>query len=245
MLYEKFIAKPINPKTKVSEFFDEHYYTSEASYRNIIASPSPKNYILNTIKREIIILKAYGVANVQVRAILIAYKPELDEVNKDAISTIITRWCVYYSYHLEELYEILGSTWQAEAERLIEFYITHKNDKQTKNKYLTAPVEVTDSIKDIKNLLNKLILYTQLEIPEAYNIKELKDKEQDIKNKINKCEDVEIFNGYYSELTSILRDINESRKNAKNAKEYKAIRVLKTCGFLEAAYKWLDCFPDR
>lgn len=245
MIYKDFISKEINPKTGVSEFFDEGYYTSEQQYKDIIASPSKNNRVIQELHNEIMILKAYGVSHARVKRILDVYRPGLKGVNKDAFSSLITRWCVYYSNHPKELKRLIGHDFDVKAEQLIDFYIKNKDNPSVSTEYLNMPVTVEACIKDIRALLNKLLLFTQLETPQEYNPKELYAREQEIKAKINNCEDVEILNGYYAELVSVLGNKNESRRNFANNENYKAIRILKTCGFVEAAYKWLDCFPKK
>ena len=46
-------------------------------------------------------------------------------------------------------------------------------------------------------------------------------------------------------VISILGNKNESRRNFANNENYKAIRILQTCGFVKAAHTWLDCFPKK
>lgn len=245
MIYNEFISKEINPKTGVSGFFDKGYYTSEQQYANIIASPSKNNRVVQEVHNEIMILKAYGVSHADIKKILDVYRPAMKAVKKDALSSIITRWCVYYSNHHKDLKRLIGHDWEVKAEQLIDFYVKNKDNPSVSTEYLNMPVTVEACIEDIRALLNKLLLFTQLEIPQEYNPKELYAREQEIKKQINDCEDVEILNGYYAELVSVLGNKNESRRNFANNENYKAIRILKTCGFVEAAYKWLDCFPKK
>lgn len=245
MIYNEFISKEINPKTGVSGFFDKGYYTSEQQYADIIASPSKNNRVVQEVHNEIMILKAYGVSHADVKKILDVYRPAIKAVKKDALSSIITRWCVYYSNHHKDLKRLIGHDWEVKAEQLIDFYVKNKDNPSVSTEYLNMPVTVEACIEDIRALLNKLLLFTQLEIPQEYNPKELYAREQEIKKQINDCEDVEILNGYYAELVSVLGNKNESRRNFANNENYKAIRILKTCGFVEAAYKWLDCFPKK
>lgn len=245
MIYNEFISKEINPKTGVSGFFDKGYYTSEQQYADIIASPSKNNRVVQEVHNEIMILKAYGVSHADVKKILDVYRPAMKAVKKDALSSIITRWCVYYSNHHKDLKRLIGHDWEVKAEQLIDFYVKNKDNPSVSTEYLNMPVTVEACIEDIRALLNKLLLFTQLEIPQEYNPKELYAREQEIKKQINECEDVEILNGYYAELVSVLGNKNESRRNFANNENYKAIRILKTCGFVEAAYKWLDCFPKK
>lgn len=245
MIYEDFISKEINPKTGISGFFDKGYYTSEQQYADIIASPSKNNRVVQEVHNEIMILKAYGVSHADVKKILDVYRPAMKAVKKDALSSIITRWCVYYSNHHKDLKRLIGHDWEVKAEQLIDFYIKNKDNPSVSTEYLNMPVTVEACIEDIRALLNKLLLFTQLETPQEYNPKELYAREQEIKKQINECEDVEILNGYYAELVSVLGNKNESRRNFANNENYKAIRILKTCGFVEAAYKWLDCFPKK
>lgn len=245
MIYNEFISKEINPKTGVSGFFDKGYYTSEQQYADIIASPSKNNRVVQEVHNEIMILKAYGVSHADVKKILDVYRPAMKAVKKDALSSIITRWCVYYSNHHKDLKRLIGHDWEVKAEQLIDFYIKNKDNPSVSTEYLNMPVTVEACIEDIRALLNKLLLFTQLETPQEYNPKELYAREQEIKKQINECEDVEILNGYYAELVSVLGNKNESRRNFANNENYKAIRILKTCGFVEAAYKWLDCFPKK
>lgn len=245
MIYNEFISKEINPKTGVSGFFDKGYYTSEQQYADIIASPSKNNRVVQEVHNEIMILKAYGVSHADVKKILDVYRPAMKAVKKDALSSIITRWCVYYSNHRKDLKRLIGHDWEVKAEQLIDFYIKNKDNPSVSTEYLNMPVTIEACIEDIRALLNKLLLFTQLETPQEYNPKELYTREQEIKKQINECEDVEILNGYYAELVSVLGNKNESRRNFANNENYKAIRILKTCGFVEAAYKWLDCFPKK
>lgn len=245
MIYNEFISKEINPKTGVSGFFDKGYYTSEQQYADIIASPSKNNRVVQEVHNEIMILKAYGVSHADVKKILDVYRPAMKAVKKDALSSIITRWCVYYSNHHKDLKRLIGHDWEVKAEQLIDFYIKNKDNPSVSTEYLNMPVTIEACIEDIRALLNKLLLFTQLETPQEYNPKELYTREQEIKKQINECEDVEILNGYYAELVSVLGNKNESRRNFANNENYKAIRILKTCGFVEAAYKWLDCFPKK
>lgn len=245
MIYNEFISKEINLKTGVSGFFDKGYYTSEQQYADIIASPSKNNRVVQEVHNEIMILKAYGVSHADVKKILDVYRPAMKAVKKDALSSIITRWCVYYSNHHKDLKRLIGHDWEVKAEQLIDFYVKNKDNPSVSTEYLNMPVTVEACIEDIRALLNKLLLFTQLEIPQEYNPKELYAREQEIKKQINECEDVEILNGYYAELVSVLGNKNESRRNFANNENYKAIRILKTCGFVEAAYKWLDCFPKK
>ena len=245
MIYNEFISKEINPKTGVSGFFDKGYYTSEQQYANIIASPSKNNRVVQEVHNEIMILKAYGVSHADVKKILDVYRPAMKAVKKDALSSIITRWCVYYSNHHKDLKRLIGHDWEVKAEQLIDFYVKNKDNPSVSTEYLNMPVTVEACIEDIRALLNKLLLFTQLETPQEYNPKELYAREQEIKKQINECEDVEILNGYYAELVSVLGNKNESRRNFANNENYNAIRILKTCGFVEAAYKWLDCFPKK
>ena len=245
MIYNEFISKEINPKTGVSGFFDKGYYTSEQQYANIIASPSKNNRVVQEVHNEIMILKAYGVSHADVKKILDVYRPAMKAVKKDALSSIITRWCVYYSNHHKDLKRLIGHDWEVKAEQLIDFYVKNKDNPSVSTEYLNMPVTVEACIEDIRALLNKLLLFTQLETPQEYNPKELYAREQEIKKQINECEDVEILNGYYAEIVSVLGNKNESRRNFANNENYNAIRILKTCGFVEAAYKWLDCFPKK
>lgn len=245
MIYNEFVSKEINPKTGVSGFFDKGYYTSEQQYADIIANPSKNNRVVQEVHNEIMILKAYGVSHADVKKILDVYRPAMKAVKKDALSSIITRWCVYYSNHHKDLKRLIGHDFEVKAEQLIDFYIKNKDNPSVSTEYLNMPVTVETCIEDIRALLNKLLLFTQLEIPQEYNPKELYAKEQEIKQKIMDCEDVEILNSAYAELISILGNKNESRRNFANNENYKAIRILKTCGFTKAAYKWLDCFPKK
>ena len=245
MIYKDFISKEINPKTGVSGFFDLGYYTSEQQYKDIIASPSKNNRVVQELHNEIITLKAYGVSHADTKKILDIYRPAMKAVKKDALSSLITRWCVYYSNHHKELKRLIGHDFEIKAEQLIDFYIKNKDNPSVSTEYLNMPVTVESCIEDIRALLNKLLLFTQLDTPQEYNSKELYTREQEIKQKINNCEDIEMLNGYYAELVSVLGNKNESRRNFANNENYKALRILKTCGFVEAAYKWLDCFPKR
>lgn len=245
MQYKKYISEELNPITGVSRFFDINHYNSKGSYKTIIATASQKNYLVNDLKRETLLLKAYGLNNSDTRKVLLVYKPEFESTSKDAYSDIIARWCTYYSYHIDELKNILGNSWFAEAEHLLDYYLSNKDSKAANNKYLTEPITYNNCIKDIRNLLNKLILYAQCELPDEYNLKDLKEKEQRIKQRLSNCEDVEVLNDLYSELLSILKKKEQTRNLAKDSQDLKAIRVLKSCGFLEAAYLWLECFPNK
>lgn len=245
MIYNEFISMEINPKTGVSRFFDFGYYTSEPQYGDVIASPSKANRVVQELHNEIMVLKAYGVSHGNVKNILEVYRPAMKAVKKEALSSLITRWCVYYTKHLKDLKRLIGPDYQVKAEQLIDYYIKNKDNPSVSNEYLNMPVTVESAINDIRSLLNKLLLFTQLDTPTEYNPKELFAREQEVKAKINKCEDIEMLNGYYAELVSILGSKNESRRNFANNENYKALRILKTCGFVEAAYKWLDCFPKK
>ena len=245
MIYNEFVEKVINPKTGFSTFLDKGYYTSEQKYVDILATASKNNRIVNELQGKIMTLKAYGVSHANTFKILKIYKPALKEVKKDAISSVITRWCIYYSNHYKELKRLIGPDWQVKAEQLIDFYIKNKDNPSISNAYLNQPVTIDACIEDIRYLLNRLLLFTQLDVPVEHNPKQLYAREQEIKEQINKCEDIEILNGFYAELISILGNKNESRRNFANAENYRAIRILKTCGFIEAAYKWLDCFPKK
>ena len=245
MIYNQFAEKEINPDTGFSRFLDKDYYTSEQQYTNIIATATRNNQIVNELHTEFVLLKAYGISNANVIKILSVYKPALKEVKKDAVSSIIVRWCVYYSNHYKELKRLLGDDWQIKAEQLIDFYIKNKDNPSIPNAYLNQPVTIECCIQDIRALLNRLLLFTQLEIPIEHSSKQLYDKEQQIKKHINDCEDIELLSSFYAELLSVLGSKSENRNNFAKAENYKAIRILKTCGFVEAAYKWLDCFPKK
>lgn len=245
MIYDEYISMKMNPESGVSRYFDNGYYRSELQYKDILACPSKANKIVQELHNEIMILKAYGVAHSNVKNILDVYRPALKAVKKDALLSIITRWCVYYAHHLKDLKRLIGPYYQIKAEQLIDYYIKNKDNPSVSNEYLNMPVTIETAITDIRALLNKLLLFTQLETPVEYNPKELYSREQEVKAKINNCEDIEMLNGYYAELVSILGSKNESRRNFANNENYKALRILKTCGFVEAAYKWLDCFPKK
>lgn len=245
MIYDEFITKKINPKTGVSEFFDWGYYTSEQQYADVIASPSKANRVVQELHNEIMILKAYGVSHANIKAILDVYRPAMKAVKKEALSSIITRWCVYYSHHIKELRKLIGHDFQVRAEQLIDFYVKNKDNPSISTEYLNMPVSIESCVEDIRALLNKLLLFTELETPQEYNPKELYAREQEIKQKIMDCEDIEILNSAYAELVSVLGNKNESRRNFANNENYKAIRILRTCGFMKAAHKWLDCFPKK
>ena len=245
MIYKDFVSKEINPKTGVSGFLDQGYYTSEQQYKDIIASPSKNNRVVQELHNEIMILKAYGVSHAHVKKILDVYRPALKGVKKDALASLITRWCVYYSNHQKELKRLIGKDFEVKAEQLIDFYIKNKDNPSVSTEYLNMPVTIESCIDDIRALLNKLLLFTQLDLPEEYNPKELYSREQEVKQKILDCEDIEILNTCYAELISILGNKNESRRNFANNENYKAIRILKTCGFVKAAHTWLDCFPKK
>lgn len=244
-MYQEYITVNINPDTGFSRYFDKNYYSSESKYINMLATAVGKNKIINELQVEILILKAYGISNAQIINILSIFKPAVKEVNKDAIKSIITRWCRYFSYHLKDLKRLIGDNWQAKAEQLIDFYIKNKDNPSIANSYLNQPVSIDSCIDDIRSLLEKLLLITQLEIPVEHNPKQLYNEEQEVKKKINNCEDIELLSDYYAELISILGKKNESRNNFSKAEKYKAIRILKTCGFIEAAHKWLNCFPKK
>lgn len=244
-MYQDFVTEKINPATGFSHFLDEDYYTSEPQYINMMASAVGKNKIANEVQPQVMILKAYGLSHGQLLDILCVYKPALKEVNKKAIKSLITRWCRYFSYHLKDLKRLIGDNWQVKAEQLIDFYIKNKDNPSVANSYLNQPVSIDSCIDDIRSLLEKLLLITQLEIPIEHNPKHLYNEEQEVKKKINNCEDIELLSDYYAELISILGKKNENRNNFSKAEKYKAIRILKTCGFIEAAHKWLNCFPKK
>lgn len=244
-LYSEFITEAQNPKTGVSRYFDEDHYKSELSYRDRLAAVSPKNRVIQELQSEILILTAYGVQQSNIKKILDVYRPAFKGIKREAYSSVITRWCVYYAVHHKQLKKLIGPDYNVKAEQLIDFYIKNKDNPSVSTEYLNLPVTIEACINDIRALLNKLLLFTQLETPNESNIKELNVREREIKEKINNCEDIEILNGYYAELVSILGNKNENRRNYANSENYKAIRILKTCGFVEAAYKWLDCFPKK
>ena len=244
-LYEDFIAEPINPETGVSKYFDKDHYKQERRYINVLAVPSTKNKVVQELQIEALCLIAYGVSQAKIKKIFDIYRPAYRSVKRDAYSSIYSRWCLYFSHHLKELKRLIGHDFEVKAEQLIDFYIKNKDNPSISTEYLNMPVTIESSIDDIRALLNKLLLFTQLETPNETNIKNLNAQEREIKEKINRCEDVEILNGYYAELVSILGNKNENRRNLANSENYKAIRILKTCGFVEAAYKWLDCFPKK
>ena len=244
-LYSKFITEEQNPETGLSRYFDKEHYKSELEYRNKLASVSPKNKVIQELQPEILILTAYGVQQSNIKKILSVYRPAFKTIKREAYSSVITRWCVYYGVHHKELKKLIGRDYDIKAEQLIDFYIKNKDNPSVSTEYLNMPVTIEACVHDIRALLNKLLLFTQLETPNETNIKNLNTQEREIKEKINRCEDVEILNGYYAELVSILGNKNENRRNLANSENYKAIRILKTCGFVEAAYKWLDCFPKK
>ena len=99
MIYNEFVEKVINPKTGFSTFLDKGYYTSEQKYVDILATASKNNRIVNELQGKIMTLKAYGVSHANTFKILKIYKPALKKFKKDAISSVITRWCIYYSNH--------------------------------------------------------------------------------------------------------------------------------------------------
>ena len=92
-------------------------------------------------------------------------------------------------------------------------YLFIKDNPSISNAYLNQPVTIDACIEDIRSLLNRLLLFTQLNVPVEHNPKQLYAREQEIKEQINKCEDIEILNGFYAELISILGNKNESRRN--------------------------------
>lgn len=244
-MYKDFIEKEINPDTGFSHFLDKDYYSFTEDYSNIIAYAKKENNIVNELQAETMMLKAYGISNANVYKILCIYKVRLKYVNKKAYDTVLRKWCVYYSYHLDELKRLIKPEWKVKAEQLIDFYVKNKHNPSVNSEYISQPVTLDCCIEDIRALLEKVLLFTKLDLPEETNVKQLTKEEIDIKNKILKCEDTELLNGYYASLLSILNKKAEARKNFSKANNYKAIRVLNTCGLVEAAYKWLDCFPKK
>ena len=86
-------------------------------------------------------------------------------------------------------------------------------------------------------------MYTSVQLPEYKDLKTLNKAEKEIKEKIMNCSNLEIKNDYYSRLVSILAQKEEFIMKQSNSESYIAISCLKEIGFVEAAYRWLNCFP--
>jgi len=149
---------------------------------------------------------------------------------------------------LSKLKTFIGD-YKSKAESYIDYY----EDNKYKNKFLvkenpkitTGKITLNNAESDIRNLLNTLLLYTRQVIPEEESIDKLRSKELEIKLKMQKCDNIEILNDYYEELLDILTKKKEIREFEPNHSNLKAVRYLNQCGFIEAAYKWLKCFPNK
>lgn len=245
MNYSDFILVDKNPNTGLSKAFDKGYYNIEETYKYQLPIPMPQNRILSTLHKEIMSLLAYGLGPTKTSDVLSVYNPAFKSLNRGAYKTYMNKCCYYYSYHISELKKLIGH-YDSLAEQLIDYYIHNKDKNVVYDAYNTNPINKETVIEDIRTLLEKLLLYANAEISEELNIKELKEEENKIKQDLVNCHDVELVNDYYAKLISNLNKQNEYRKNSsKDHLQAKAVRVLKGSGFVDAAYKWLACFPKK
>lgn len=244
-MYKDYIYMPINPTTNLSTFFDPDHYKGETEYRNRVAHASKQNNIVEKLKVEILQLTAYGVQPAIIKKVLSIYKPELNSIRSEAFKSLASRWCIYYSRHLKELHKLIGNDWKVKAEQLIEYYEHNKFRPKRETNFDETPVSIGACIEDIRYYLEKLLVYANYNTPSEFKIKDLNIQEQVIKEQINKCEDLEMLNSYYAKLVSLLGNKKEFYARQSQAEQLKAIRILKSCGFIEAAYKWLNCFPKN
>lgn len=247
MLYSDFVQKERNTETGVAHYFDVGYYNDDSRGSDSLPLPTAKNKLLTTLHSDIMCLTAYGVQPAIIYKILCSWKPELKNVARGAFSPYHDRCCTYYSTRIDELKKVIGS-FEARSEQLIDIYLNTSKQNSDAGKletYLDTPVDINSAERDIKIMLQKLLMYTGVSIPDELNIKKLNTEEKQIKENINNCEDLSIMNEYYAQLVNVLSQKQEYRKNYKNANQYKAIRCLKSCGFIDSAYRWLNCFPDK
>lgn len=239
--YSQFISESINPQTGYSHLLDNGHYSYKMER---IPVPTPKNRVLKEVQKEMLTLSAYGVTSANNKKILQVWRKELQDITKDAFDTYCAKCCDYYSRHLKDLNLIIGD-YVPVAQQLIEFYIENKDKSSITNWDLDKPINISTVIPDIKLLIQRLLQITEVEIPEHYEIKKLNEEEKSIKDKINSCEDIELLNNYYAKLIDVLNRKQNYRKILPQSEQYKAIRVLKESGFIESAYMWLDCFPNK
>lgn len=241
-MYQEYISEPLNPKTGFSNYLNIDHYKSDLDYKDKLPRPVPKNRIMLILHKEIMSLACYGVSPAITRKILGVWKSELKNIARPAFATYYQRCCIYYSLRLKELKKLVGN-YQDYAEQLIDFYETNKNKSSLEYTYLNKPINISTAVIDIRALIERLLMYTSAQLPEYKDLKELNKAEKEIKEKIMNCSNLEIMNDYYSRLVSILAQKEEYKMKQANSESYKAISCLKDIGFVEAAYRWLNCFP--
>jgi hypothetical protein len=247
IVFARYITKEINPETRVSRFFDLGYYKEKTPFASRhLPQVTPQNRLIDNNRKELMALAAYGVGPSDIMKIIKVYKPILKQFERSIFKPYLSKCCIYYSHHIKELKRLIGDDFEVLAESLITYYENNKdNPNQNMAVYSEAPISIETAEADIRLLLNKLLMFTKVNVPENDNIKKLNIQEKEIKEKIMKCDDISILNEYYSQLLTILSQKDEYRKNLPNKASYKAIRCLQQCGFTEAAYKWLNNFPKK
>lgn len=241
MDYKQFILESKNPQTGFSHLFDDGHYSYKIQRLPI---PNPKNRVLQEVQKEMLCLAAFGVGSANNKKILQVWRKELQNITKDAFDTYCSKCCDYYSRHLKDLKLIVGD-YVPVAQQLIEYYVENKDKSVITNWDLDKPINISTVIPDIKLLIQRLLQIANVQIPEQYDIKKLNEEERKIKSKINSCEDMEILNNYYAKLIDVLNKKQNYRQTLPQSEQYKAIRILKDSGFVEAAYMWLDSFPNK
>lgn len=247
MQYKQFISYNINPDTGVSEVFNKGFYSERGTtfYRNNLPQITKNNRVLYELLVDIMSLVAYGLNHSDTIKILSLWNDDLSNLGRGVYKDYITKCCIYYSYHISELHKLIKD-YSIRAEELIDFYVANKDNPKI-NKFENSPINLDTCKHDIRSLINRLLNIANIEIPEEHKISELDKQINELKLKFCKCEKTELINEYYGELISLMTTKEEQERinNSEEYDSYEAVRYLRSCGFIEAAYKWLSYFPEN
>lgn len=249
VIYSKYKTSMINPKTGVSVVFDKNHYKGDKAGQGIsLPLSTATNACLSSNRKEVMILLAYGVGYRDTCRILEVLKNIKEPIRRSLSDSYFRKCCTYYSNHLDALKKLIGD-FKPIAESYIDYYEENKNkvhfQVKSANSIKNDKLDLSNAETEIKKLLNSLLLYTRQIIPDDYDDDILRSQELELKLKIQNCDSIELLNEYYGELLTVLNQKQEIRENEVNHQNLKAIRYLRQCGFTEAAYKWLKCFPNK
>lgn len=244
--YDEYRVVEKNPKTGIATTFDKGYYKNVKTgiYKDRLPFVTPKNRIIETLHREIMCLTAFGLQPAMVYKVLCVFRKNLMDVNKDAMATYIANCCTYYSCHKDDLRRVIKG-FESRSMQLIDFYESNKDRTNITEQYDNSSIDINTALTDIRVLIQRLLLFAEYSVPNDIITKQLSEQEKSLKDRISKCEDINMLNELYTELISVLGRKNTTRQNSKNYNNYRAINCLKSSGFVEAAYKWLNCFPNK
>lgn len=244
--YSKYRVVERDEKTGISISFNKGYYNNQKSqlYINKLPQASPKNKVMQELHKEIMCLTAFSIQPAMIYNILSVFRRDFGNINKDALSTYIANCCVYYSYNRDKLKTVIKG-YEPRSLQLIDFYESNKDRTNISEQYGETSINIDTALKDIRILLQRLLLFTEYPVPNDTLTKHLTEQEKSLKDRISVCEDVSMLNELYTELISVLGRKTATKQNSKNYNNYKAINCLKSSGFVEAAYKWLNCFPNK